>query len=446
MLKNMKIRTKIILVPALAAVAFLLIFVINTILGSQNNQLLVSIEEGFFPALEMSRGLEGILENVQRDMQYAASAQDEDALNETETLKSQFLTLIDNNKENPVINAAVLDSIKSTFSEYYPLAFQTTLQMINEGLNDDVIENLNTMQEQYNFIQGKLSTMTAEKKTNMGDSVTEAQSNQQTIIYVIILVTLLSIVLQILVSIIFTRSITKPLQMIVTASSELAKGNVDVELDTSSNDEIGDLAKATSLLVESTKDLTKAADAIGQGEYDVDVKVRSDQDILSTSIVEMKSNLQKMTEENDIQNWLKTGQAELSEIMRGDQSVVELSQNVIGYLAPYLEAKVGAIFLVDENKSLKLAGSYAYKTRKGLSNEYKFGEGLVGQAALEQQSIIVTDVPDDYIKINSGVGEATPLNIIVIPLVYDNQVTGVVELGSFNEYSDIHTQFIDTHC
>ena len=121
--------------------------------------------------------------------------------------------------------------------------------------------------------------------------------------------------------------------MIVKASSELASGNVDVELDTSSEDEIGDLAKATSMLVESTKDLTRAADAIGQGEYDVEVNVRSDQDILSTAIVEMKTNLQKMTQENDIQDWLKTGQAELSEKMRGDQSFVVVAMNVMGYMA-----------------------------------------------------------------------------------------------------------------
>ncbi|MCK5033765.1 MAG: GAF domain-containing protein, partial [Calditrichia bacterium] len=443
MLKNIKIRTKIILVPALAAVAFLLIFVISTILGSQNNQLLLSIERGYFPALEMSRELEGLLEIIQRNMQYAASAQDEEELEATDLLRDQFLILIENNKENPVLIKAELDSIEKTFSSYYPLARQTTIQMITEGLGDDVIQNLNTMQQQYNFIQEKLSAMTAEKKTDMADSVTEAQNNQQNILLTIIVVTLLSIVLQIIVSIFFTRSITKPLQMIVKASSELASGNVDVELDTSSEDEIGDLAKATSMLVESTKDLTSAAEAIGQGEYDVEVNVRSDQDILSNAIVEMKTNLQKMTQENDIQDWLKTGQAELSEKMRGDQSVVELAQNVIGYMAPYLNAKVGAIFLKDDSDSIKLAGSYAYKTRKNLSNEFKIGEGLIGQAALEKQSILITDVPDDYIKINSGVGEATPLNILVTPLVYDDQVTGVVELGSFKEFSEIHLKFLE---
>jgi CheY-like chemotaxis protein/HAMP domain-containing protein len=439
----MKIRTKIILVPALAAVAFLLIFVISTILGSQNNQLLLSIERGYFPALEMSRELEGILETIQRNMQYAASAQDEETLEETKSLRDQFLTLIENNKENPVLIKAEMDSIKKTFSEYYPLALQTTTQMINEGLGDDIIESLNTMQQQYNYIQEKLSAMTAEKKTDMGDSVTEAQNNQQNIIYTIIIVTLLSIILQIVVSVIFTRSITKPLHMIVKASSELSNGNVDVELETDSEDEIGDLAKATSMLVESTKDLTKAADAIGQGQYDVEVNVRSDQDILSNAIVEMKSNLQKMTQENDIQNWLKTGQAELGEKMSGDQSVVKLAQNVIGYVAPYLDAKVGAIFLKDDDDTLKLSGSYAYKTRKNLSNVFKIGEGLVGQTALEKQSIIITDVPEDYVKINSGVGEASPLNILVIPLINDEQVTGVIELGSFQKFSEIHLQFLE---
>jgi len=443
MLKNMKIRTKIILVPALAAIAFTLIFVISTILGSKNNSLLLSIEQGYFPALEMSRDLESTLEKIQRTMQYAASAQDETELESTQVLHDQFLILIENNKENEVLVQTELDSIEQSFERYFPLARETTIQMINEGLTEQVITNLNTMQKLYNFIQEKLSALTAEKKTDMASSVKEAQNNQQSIVTAILIVTLLSFVLQIVVSFLFTGSITKPLQMIVRASGELAKGNVDVEFDTDRKDEIGELSEATVALVESTKELAKAADSIGRGNYDVDINVRSDGDILSNAIVEMKTNLRKMTEENDRQNWLKSGQAELGEKMRGDQTVIELSQNIIAYVTPYLQAQVGAIFLKSETDTLKLTGSYAYKKRKNLSNQFNLGEGLIGQSALEKQSILITDVPDDYVKINSGVGEATPLNILVTPLIYDGEVTGVIELGTFQKFTDTHLQFIE---
>jgi CheY-like chemotaxis protein len=157
----------------------------------------------------------------------------------------------------------------------------------------------------------------------------------------------------------------------------------------------------------------------------------------------MKKNLLRMTEENTRQNWHEAGQAELSNKIRGDQNTVELAQNVINYLAAYLQAQIGAIYLQDDDQVLKLYASYAYKKRKNVANSFKPGEGLVGQAALEKKSILITEVPDDYIRINSGLGEAKPLNILVTPLIYDGQVSGVIELGSFQEFYDQHFYFME---
>ena len=443
MFKNIKIRTKIVLMPVLAGTAFLMILVINTLLGSQNNQLLISIEDGYFPALEMSRELEGILSRVQRNMQYAASAMDEEVMAETDLLRDNFLALIENSKENPVLDQAELISLVQEFSAYYPLARMTTSQMINEGLNEEVIKNLDTMQEKYNLIQNKLSNMTSNKKSDMATAIGDAQSNQGSIVLSIIIITLLSLILLLFISSIFIRSITRPLHKIVSAANQLANGNVDIEINIDQNDEIGELAKTTSVLVETTKQLSRAADAIGQGDYQVDINVRSEVDILGKSIVRMKENLLKMSTENEHDNWLKTGQAELSDKMRGDQNITEVAQNVITYLAQYINAQVGAIYLYGEDDKLRLTGTYAYKKRKNISNEYTLGEGLIGQCALEKKSIVITDVPEDYIRINSGVGERIPLNIMVTPLIYDGGLHGVIELGAFHEFSDLEMNFLE---
>ena len=129
--------------------------------------------------------------------------------------------------------------------------------------------------------------------------------------------------------------------------------------------------------------------------------------------------------------------------MRGDQRIEELSQNIITYLAGYLNASVGAIFLLRDDKILKLSGSYANKKRKKMAEQFKIGEGLVGQVAIEKKSILVTDVPKDYIKINSGIGEAIPLNLMVSPFMYDDEIIGVIELGSFKEFSDKNKDFLE---
>ncbi len=443
MFKNIKIRTKIVLMPALAGAAFLTILIINTMLGSQNNQLLVSIENGYFPALEMSRELEGILAQVQRNMQYAASAMDEEVLTETDLLRDNFLAIVENSNDNPVLNQAEILFLEQAFSDYYPLARKTTLQMINEGLVEEVIQNLDAMQEKYNLIQNKLNVMISDKKLDMAKAIGDAQSNQGSIVLSIIIITLLSLLLLLFISFVFIRSITRPLQQIVGAANQLANGNVDIELAIEQNDEIGELAKTTSSLVETSRQLSLAADAIGQGDYHVDINVRSETDILGKSLQRMKKNLLTMSTENEHDNWLKTGQAELSDKMRGDQNIVEVAQNVLNYLAKYINAQVGAVYLSDGTDKLKLTGSYAYKKRKNLSSEFTLGEGLVGQCALEKKSIVITDVPNDYIRINSGVGEHAPLNLMVTPLLYDGQLHGVIELGGFHEFTDLEMNFLE---
>src|SRR4029077_11493691 len=93
--------------------------------------------------------------------------------------------------------------------------------------------------------------------------------------------------------------------------------------------------------------------------------------------------------------------------------------------------------------SLKLLSSYAYKERKHVSNVFKVGEGLVGQCAFEKEPILLDRVPTDYIQISSGLGEAPPLNIIVLPVIFEGQVNAVIELASSNHFSEIHQTFLD---
>ncbi|MCH8207728.1 MAG: GAF domain-containing protein [Nitrospinae bacterium] len=152
--------------------------------------------------------------------------------------------------------------------------------------------------------------------------------------------------------------------------------------------------------------------------------------------------LKKSKEETEKQNWLKTGLTELNDKMRGEQDAVHLTQNIITYLAERLNLQIGAVYLA-ENGALKLTGSYAYSKGKNLANEFTVGEGLVGQAALEKKSVLVTDLPEDYIRIQSGLGEAPPRNILVAPFLYEGNVMGVIELGSVHTIPDDHMKFLN---
>lgn len=150
-------------------------------------------------------------------------------------------------------------------------------------------------------------------------------------------------------------------------------------------------------------------------------------------------------QESADKNWILTGNVNLNEKTRGEKTVKELSQIIIDQLCKYLKAQIGVIYIL-ENGELHLSGSYAYQIRKQNTTVIKIGEGMIGQAAHEKQTIIFTEVPDDYIKINSGLGNVAPKNIIIIPLLQDGILKGVIEIGTVNEISQLDMSFLDMIC
>ena len=169
---------------------------------------------------------------------------------------------------------------------------------------------------------------------------------------------------------------------------------------------------------------------------------RNEIGLLKESFKEAVTSLQEAESERERNTWLGNGQAQLEEQMRGDQEIEELCRNIVTFIANYIEVQIGTLYVNDGEGLLKLKASYAYQSRKGLSNRFKIGEGLIGQAALEKQSIMITDVPDDYITVTSGLGKKKPKNISVVPLIYNDLVTGVLEIGSFREFSELQITLV----
>jgi len=152
--------------------------------------------------------------------------------------------------------------------------------------------------------------------------------------------------------------------------------------------------------------------------------------------------LKKAEQESANKNWILAGNVELNEKVRGEKEVRELAQAVIEQLCTYLKVQIGA-FYIYENEQLYLGGTYAFHFRKNNTNIIKVGEGLVGQVALEKKTIVFTEVPADYIKINSGLGNAVPKNILLLPLLQDGVLKGVLELGSAKEFTELDIEFLN---
>ncbi len=206
-------------------------------------------------------------------------------------------------------------------------------------------------------------------------------------------------------------------------------------------------AMANSLTVQ-VRNIADVATSVTKGDLtrQITVDAQGELDELKTNINQMIGNLRGTTERNQEQDWLKTNLAKFSRMMQGQKDLESVSRLIMSELTPLVSAHHGAFFIADNDAGstmLKLIASYAYRARKHVANRFAIGEGLVGQAALEKEPILLQNVPDDYIQITSGLGEAPPRNIIVLPILFEGEVKAVIELASFLPFSQIHQTFLD---
>ena len=160
----------------------------------------------------------------------------------------------------------------------------------------------------------------------------------------------------------------------------------------------------------------------------------------------MIGNLKDTTEKNTEQDWLKTNLAKFSGMMQGQRSITSVAQLIMSELTPLVNAQVGTFFIVDgesRDYDLSMIASYAFTERKHLASKYRFKEGLVGQCAFEKKCILLTSAPADYIRVSSSTGEATPVNIIVLPVLFEGELKAVIELASIKPFGQNYLNFLD---
>ena len=201
-------------------------------------------------------------------------------------------------------------------------------------------------------------------------------------------------------------------------------------------------------LTTQVRAIAEVATAVAKGDLTRSIAVQAEGEVasLKDNINEMIRSLRETTLRNNEQDWLKTNLAKFTRMMQGQKSLSTVSQMILSELAPVVGAAHGVFYIMNggkEEPTLSLAATYAYKERKNLAKEFRVGEGLVGQAAFEKQRILLTNVPDDYVQISSGLGEAKPLNIIVLPIIFEGQVYAVMELASFTRFTETYQSLLD---
>ena len=202
-------------------------------------------------------------------------------------------------------------------------------------------------------------------------------------------------------------------------------------------------------LTTQVRAMAEVSTAVTRGDLTRQITVEASGEMaeLKDRVNQMIHNLRDTTQTNQEQDWLKTNLARLSGQMQGKRDLQDVARLIMGELTPMVSAQHGAFFLAAEDDNevteLRLIASYGYERRKSVANRFAMGESLVGQAALEKSPIIVENAPGDYVRISSGLGSAEPVNIIVLPVLFEDQILGVIELASFSRLTEVHRTFLD---
>ncbi|MBW4605251.1 MAG: response regulator [Calothrix sp. FI2-JRJ7] len=278
-----------------------------------------------------------------------------------------------------------------------------------ERAKEEVISDRNT--EIINQITNVISQIQKDETSLLYLRTQKTENSTKKAFQVILLGLPFTILLLIIIIIYLNREISYPLRELSIKTAALADGDLSVSIrENNRGDEVGMLVKAFNRMV---------------------------------------TNLRQNTKLTQQQTWLKSNLAKFSQMLQGQRNLANVAKIILGELAPLVNAQQAVLYVKDtdiEPPVMVLLGSYAYQQRKNLSNRYQLGEGLVGQCALEKQKILLTNVPGDYIQISSGLGEAKPKNIIVLPILFESEVTAVIELASFQEFETVHITLLDELC
>ena len=254
-----------------------------------------------------------------------------------------------------------------------------------------------------------------------------------------------------------SRPSVRSIKQLHSALETMAQGGVSssLKVKVQGNDEMAHMARSINQLIDDYAEKIRFSSEIREGQLDAQLAEGQENDQLSQSLIGLKEKLsQAKTEAEEREKaekkrrWINEGIARFSELLRQNTDHLEdLGYSIISELVGYMDINQGGIFLLNDNDPqdpfLELKAAYAFDRRKYLDAQVRFGEGLVGTVAIEKQSIYMTDLPQDYIQITSGLGGANPDSLLIVPLIADEQVTGVLELASFRKLEQYEIEFVE---
>ncbi len=321
---------------------------------------------------------------------------------------------------------------------------QRQLSDVEDYLGRNGLEVINLLEE-----TGKVTESMVTRSLEASNELASYSLKLSTTIIII------GLIVSIWIAIFVSNIISNPINQLREILYKLAKGELPETKISQSKDEIGDMSNALNLLVDGLRRTSEFSYEIGEGNFASNYSALSEKDVLGNSLLNMRDSLKFAKEEEekhkveDFQrNWMTEGLAKFSEILRRNTgNISELSNDIIKNLVKYLNANQGGIFIYNDNDAndihLELIAAYAYNRKKYLQRKIKLGEGLVGAVAIEKYTICMTEIPEEYIEIESGIGSANPKSLLIVPLNIEQEVLGVIEVASFSEFHEHEIKLVE---
>lgn len=334
------------------------------------------------------------------------------------------------------------ESIQANLQKFENYEDPTVKFLAENSIESEVTPMTNVIIKKLNAMANEQTKVTTESDVKVLNSIDTLKNLTLILGGVFLIISLIS-------AFYLLSSVTKPVNFLKNIVVKLGRGElVEEKRAKFNNDEIGDMAIAMDNLVNGLKGTTTFAENIGNGNYRSDFKPLSDHDVLGNALINMRNNLSKVAEDDKKRNWATEGLAKFGEILRtNNNDLLKLSDEIIGNLVKYLKANQGALYIIDdvegsEEPSMSMKACYAWDKKKFMNNKIHRGEGLAGQAWQEGDIVYLTEVPQNYIRITSGLGDANPTSVLIVPLKVNDQIFGVVEVASFNVFQDFEIEFV----
>jgi HAMP domain-containing protein len=284
------------------------------------------------------------------------------------------------------------------------------------------------------------------------DSTKEAAIAKETSFNRVLMLSLsLTLFIYTLIYLLFRNHLLGPIYLISRVSRRLVVGNLEETIRINAKSEIGHIARNINDLANLLNDATEFTKEVGEGNLDVKYKDEDeseiDPDSIAGALITMREKMKAIATQDYNRNWSTQGLAHFGNILRlSDQNSDQLANHIISELVQYLKASQGCIyFLADDGDSqvLELKGSYAFGRKKFNEEQIDIGEGLIGQGFLERKTVYLTNIPDDFVSIRSGLGDAAPNSILIAPLLLNDDVLGMIEIASFEGLATHEIEFVE---